>query len=172
MERIPQRDVRGGTVNNNKDEVVSHIYALRGRQRREEAQPNNNERAHNERADNKSANEDEDEDKRANNKSANEDEDNDEDASITSTNERKTPKDASITSTNERKTPKDASITSTNERKTPAMETTCISFFLLNPLTVYFLSGFALELFVFSCDQDHKALDKRSIKTAYKSNTE
>jgi hypothetical protein len=114
--------------------------------------------------------EDEDDDERANDKSADEDEDNNEDASITSTNERKTPKDASTTSTNERKTPKDASITSTNERKTPAMETPCISIFLLNPLTVYFLSGFALELFVFSCDQDHKALDKRSIKTAYESN--
>jgi hypothetical protein len=150
MKRIPQRDIRGGTANNNKDEDVSHQYALRGKWWWDKAQPDDNERADNESAD---KDEDEDDDKKADDKSANEDEDDNE--------------NASITSTNERKTPEDASITSTNERKTPAMETTCISIFLLKPLTVYFLSGSTLELFVFPCDQDHKALDKRSIKTAY-----
>ncbi len=42
--------------------------------------------------------------------------------------------------------------------------------FLLNPLTVYFLSGFALVLFVFSCEQDHKESDQRSKNKTYDSN--
>ena len=53
---------------------------------------------------------------------------------------------------------------------TPTKKTQSNSIFLLNPLTVYFLSGFALELFVFSCDQDHKDSDKRSNNTTYESN--
>lgn len=36
------------------------------------------------------------------------------------------------------------------------------SIFLLNPLTLYFLSGFALQLFVFSCEHDHHNSSKRN----------
>lgn len=55
------------------------------------------------------------------------------------------------------------------QSNTPATTTESTSIFLLNPLTVYFLSGFALQLFVFSCDHDHVASDKRSAKTTYES---
>lgn len=55
------------------------------------------------------------------------------------------------------------------QSNTPATTTESTSIFLLNPLTVYFLSGFALQLFIFSCDHDHVASDKRSAKTTYES---
>lgn len=43
------------------------------------------------------------------------------------------------------------------------------SIFLLNPLTVYFLAGYALQLFVLSCDQDDKTLDLQNHRKNYES---
>lgn len=50
------------------------------------------------------------------------------------------------------------------------MQSMTNSIFLLNPLTVYFLAGFALELFVISCEQDHKESDKRISTATYDTN--
>lgn len=58
-------------------------------------------------------------------------------------------------------------IIDSNLRTTATTETHSI--FLLNPLTVYFLSGYAFQLFVLSCDHDSQSLDLQNRRKEYES---